>query len=233
MARILGDARGRFLKPGGRVLPRGASVQVALFEDEKAYRELLDPLGDETARLYGLDLAPLREIVLNALSYQGLAPGCVLSDISTVHRCDLRRQSPEPFSSRHTFTASRSGMAHGLAVWFDLDLGDGVELSNGPGTPVTSWQQGILPFEQPLSLISGDPIEVEVRTVVSRFYGCYWNWTVRYAPRQAQRPILLRQTTFRGQPLPQALARYLCLAGQSRRDGQEEGAARNPASVTA
>ena len=180
MVKILGDARSRLLKSEGRILPRGASVQVCMFEDEKCYEELLAPLADETTTLYGLDLAPLRELLLNAPAFHGLTPESMLSEPCTAYRCDLRRQSPEPFSLSHTFTATRSGTAHGLAVWFDLDLGDGVELSNRPGTSVTSWQQGILPFEEPLSLAAGSSVEVEVRTVVSKLYGCYWNWTVRY-----------------------------------------------------
>ena len=50
--------------------------------------------------------------------------------------------------------------------------------------------------------------------MVSKFYGCYWNWTVRTAAANGSRPLLLRQTSFRGQPLPEALAPYLSLDGR-------------------
>jgi protein arginine N-methyltransferase 1 len=214
MAGILGDARRRFLKPGGRLLPRRASVRIALIENEQTYQEMLDPLVGEAPELYGLDLGALRELILNGLAYQELTPGQMLAEPCTIHRIDLQQQTPEPVGARHTFNVSRPGTAHGLAVWFDLDLGDGLELSNSPGTPIKSWQQGILPLERPIPFRAGQLAEVEVRTVVSKFYGCHWNWMVRSAPSNGSRPIVIRQTSFRGQPLPQALARYLRLAGR-------------------
>ena len=134
MAEILRDARGRFLKPDARVLPRAASVWLAVVENEQDYREMLDPLVDEGASPFGLDLRSLREVVLNAPAYQELQPGESLAEPSFIHGIDFRRETPEPFEACRSFTISRPGTAHGLAVWFDLELAGGIELSNGPGT---------------------------------------------------------------------------------------------------
>jgi protein arginine N-methyltransferase 1 len=209
ITKILGDARRRFLKPGGQILPRLGSVHAGLFEDQKTYQEMADPLGDEARGLYGMDFTSLRELTLNGLAYQALTPRNLLAEPATIYSIDFQQETPAPFASRQAYTLQRAGTAHGLAIWFDLELAEGIHLSNRPGTPVASWQQGILPFDQPIPLAAGDAVDVEVRTVVSKFYGGYWNWTVRARQRGGARPVLLRQTSFRGQPLPEALSRYL------------------------
>ena len=108
--------------------------------------EMLDPLVDEGSSPFGLDPRSLREVILNAPAYQELQPGQLLAEPSLIHGIDFRHQTPEPFEARRSFAISRPGTAHGLAVWFDLELAGGIELSNGPGTPVKSWQQAILPL---------------------------------------------------------------------------------------
>jgi protein arginine N-methyltransferase 1 len=209
-SKILSDARRRFLKPGGVLLPRRACLYSALFEDEKTYREI-DPLGREAGDLFGLDFTPLRELTLNALGDHDLTGEHLLTDAAIVYSIDLQKETVEPFTSRHTFTMRRAGTAHGLALWFDLDLGEGITISNTPSTTVASWGQASLPFEQPIPLAAGESVEVEIRTVVSKFYGSFWTWTVRKSGVGSSRPFLLRQTSFRGQPLPEALAPYLRL----------------------
>jgi len=205
---ILSDAKRRFLKPGGLLLPRRAHVFSALFEDADIYREI-DPLGSDAADMYGTNFEPLREMTLNTLSYQGLTRKQLLSEPVLFHAIDLQQQTLEPFHSQDSFTARRTGTAHGLALWFNLDFVEGVTITNSPDTTITSWEQAILPFEQPISLVSGEAVEVEVRTVVSEFYGSFWTWKVRKSRVDDARPLLLRQTSFRGQPLPEALATYL------------------------
>ena len=104
IAKILSDARGRFLKPDSRVLPRVASVRLAVVENEQDYPEMLEPLVDEGSCPFGLDPSSLREVVLNAPAYQELQPGQLLAEPSLIHGIDFRRETPEP--SRHA-AASR------------------------------------------------------------------------------------------------------------------------------
>jgi type I protein arginine methyltransferase len=211
MARIVQDARQRFLKPGGIIIPRRASVEVALFEHEQLYRESIDPIGKQGDNLYGFDFSPLRELTLNTVAYHAFSPKRLLAEPGTAYQVDFWQQTPAPFAWRHTYTAQRAGTAHGLAVWFDLELTEGVHVRNGPGSDVTSYQQGILPFEKPIVLAAGESVEVEVRTVVSKFFGDWWTWTIRGPHGKGARPVLLRQTSFRGEPLPESLSRYLRL----------------------
>jgi protein arginine N-methyltransferase 1 len=56
----------------------------------------------------------------------------------------------------------RPGTLHGLYVWFDGDLGDGVGYSNAPNLPEMVYGRAFFPFEQPTEVAPGDRLHVEL-----------------------------------------------------------------------
>ncbi|MFD3684320.1 50S ribosomal protein L11 methyltransferase [Nocardiopsis sp. NPDC058631] len=55
-------------------------------------------------------------------------------------------------------TATDSGRSHAIALWFELDLGAGAVLSNGPHVQGTHWRQAVQTFDQPIATAAGEGI---------------------------------------------------------------------------
>jgi hypothetical protein len=81
------------------------------------------------------------------------------------------------------WTIEKPAMAHGLAVWFDCETGDGSGFSNSPLSAERHiYGQQFFPFLAPLELQSGDRVELELAADVIR--GEYlWRWETKvFAP---------------------------------------------------
>lgn len=55
-------------------------------------------------------------------------------------------------------TATDSGPAHAVVLWFELDMGAGVTLSNGPQVRGTHWRQAVQTFDRPITVTAGDSV---------------------------------------------------------------------------
>jgi protein arginine N-methyltransferase 1 len=205
---IYNDAKARFLKPGGRVMPLRGRIHVAPFENADWYKRI-DRWGDDIETLHGLNFSPIREMMVNKQDETCIQPEQLLSPPQLLREIDFATETEFDLSSELIFRSERPATAHGLAVWFDLELGPGVILDNAPGRPSTVWEQGALPFEHPLELGEGETLEIDLRTVQSAAYGYHWNWITRLESRDGGLPILFRQSTFRGELLPKSLAHAL------------------------
>jgi SAM-dependent methyltransferase len=149
--------RDRWLRPGGKMLPARISIACALVTDEA----LFEDYGFLTCSPYGIDFGPigdlpLRQSHLVALDEDQVAGTCELArlDMSSVAR------SPERLAAR--LDVSDAAHAYGLALWFEAELAPGVSFGTGPCDPPTHWRQVFLPFPQPLAVVPGRPLELEV-----------------------------------------------------------------------
>ena len=208
---IYNDAKARFLKPGGRVMPLRGRIHAAPFENSKWYKKV-DRWGDGIESLHGLNFSPIRELMVNKEDETYVAPEQLLSSPQLLREIEFASETEFMVSNQLEFRAERAGTAHGLAVWFDIEIGPGVFLDNAPGQPSTVWEQGALPFERPIQLGEGETLEIDLRTVESAAYGFHWVWVTRVADPEGGLPLIFRQSTFRGELLPKSLAHSLTFA---------------------
>jgi SAM-dependent methyltransferase len=118
---FVADARERFLKPGGRIVPESADTFLLPVSSESF------GIGQLQSRLYDVDYRPF--IKRSAAEYRSL------------------RASGKPFVP---FRVIADGRLDGFLGWFEARLCEGVTLSNSPYLPLTSWWQLYLPVaEQP------------------------------------------------------------------------------------
>jgi hypothetical protein len=75
---------------------------------------------------------------------------------------DLGRWDASEYHWRGYFGIRRAGTLHGIAAWFEADLG-GHWLSTAPDRPETHWKQAFFPFREPIRVIQGDVLDWEVR----------------------------------------------------------------------
>lgn len=192
------DAR-RFLRPDGVFIPRRETMWAAVVEAEAAYRSELDPWDQD-----GFDLSIAKAMILNTQRSVRVEAAALIT--RPHHWCTLDYSSIEtPHASGEIeWRAERSGTAHGVLVWFDCDLVDGVAFSNAPGADRALFAQVLLPWPRPVAVQTGDTIAASLcATLVNNEY--VWRWKSRVASSTGQGVFTFDQSTFHAEPLSREL----------------------------
>lgn len=173
---IVRDALDRHLKEDGIVVPQAVSLYVAPVDDLQLWKGCLS-LEDENYQLYGLDLSPLREMMLDSPHVRKIQPQALLAEPAIFQTIDLKRTSSYLFDEVLRITIARSGTMHGLAGWFDLKLTEGHILSNAPSNLESTWGQVFFPFSSPLQAEEGETVTLRLSCVRSaRTQDLWWTW---------------------------------------------------------
>ncbi len=172
----LADARKRFLKRGGVIIPNRITQVVAPVITDRIHRELTvwDNIG------HGIDLGPARLMSLNNVYVRSLQLAELMDNGKSAcnwDEADLTRETKSARKGEVTWKISKPATVYGFAVWWTLDLTDGVTLSTAPGAPTTHWEQLYFPLEQPLSVKSGECLMVSLRSRSSEAEGTHLGWT--------------------------------------------------------
>ena len=92
-----------------------------------------------------------------------------------------------------SWRVARSGVAHGVAAWFDTELVDHIGFSNRPGAPELIYGNGFFPFPRPVEVREGERVEVNLRAdLVKDDY--VWTWATDFTDQK----IEFQQSTFFG-----------------------------------
>jgi SAM-dependent methyltransferase len=160
--RLLRAVHQKYVAPGVRAVPEAGEFFLAPVSSAGLAAEVM-PLGpSDTA--YGIDWSPSRDYVANAPLKRAIAPESLLAPPQSVGRVRFdAAPDVDAVGGRATWRLEREAEIHGLAYWFDLDLGGGERLSNAPGAEPGSWGHLFLPFDPPLCVQGGDEIAAQVR----------------------------------------------------------------------
>lgn len=150
------------LAPGGRLLPARARVWVApVFSPRNL--AVVAPFGGTTDELYGLDWASSRDYAANMPLRLPIEAGEVVGPARLLAEVALL---PPPAAADlcggASWTFDEATEVHGLAYWFDLEVGDDCWLSNAPGAEPGSWGHLLLPADRALEIRSDEPLRAEV-----------------------------------------------------------------------
>jgi protein arginine N-methyltransferase 1 len=192
----LADARKRLLKPGGILIPKRDTLHVCVVEAPELYKEFSDPWARNP---YGLNLEAARTLVMNTWTYgkaraeQMLTKGECLAalDYSEVENPDVQGNLTQEFT--------REGVAHGVLVWFDTELLDGIGFSNAPDSPERAevYGSGFFPFLHPVVVTPQDRAEIALSAVlVNDEYT--WRWDTRIVSGDNRVKGEYQQSTFYG-----------------------------------
>lgn len=149
------DAGKRFLKPGGRILPRTLELFAAPVELPAAYGKVEFWSG----RRFGVALSAARAFAVNTTYPVDLRRRSLLGEPVCLLRLDLRRIAREDLDCRASFTIRRKGILQGVGGWFSAGLCPGIALTNAPPNAVRSWKQRFLPLERPVPVRPGEHLE--------------------------------------------------------------------------
>lgn len=192
------DARRRMLAEGGVLIPLRESLWAAIVEAPDAYGSLVAPWAREN---FGLDMDAARLAVTNCARKATVRPDQLLAEPQCWGTLDYATLDQPSHAATISFSAARAGIAHGLVLWFDSELADGIGFSNAPGEPELVYSSSFFPWSDPVPLDAGDAIEVRLR---ADFTGAEytWSWDSRVFHGNAARVKAdFRQSTFWGSPL--------------------------------
>lgn len=166
------DARERLLTPGGTLIPHRDHVYVALLSEPDHYADCTAPWSQDW---HGLDLSAGHELMVNAFARVQATAAQLCSEAARWVTLDYYTVTAPNVARCVALEATRADCVHGLAVWFETDLVEGIGYGNAPGTEVRTYGQYFLPFTHPLQLAAGDIVEVDLRaTLVGDDY--VWQW---------------------------------------------------------
>ncbi len=152
------DARRRFLKPGGRLMPRELSLWVAPVEDH----ELFCAASFWSSDPGGFTMRAAQHAAWNSGYPRHLEAAHLLSDGQKVARLVPGEVCPSFIMSAEALIARR-GTLHGVAGWFSADLGDAATLTNAPGDPARIQRRNALfPISEPLAVQPGDRVRTQM-----------------------------------------------------------------------
>ena len=167
------DARRRFLKPAGCLLPCALELWLAGVI-QPAFRAQFAAIE---RNVQALDFDHFEHLLLNDPRCLSIAEEHVWTRPALLASIDLGSAEPDLVSGSVSLTATRAGMLDGLGGWFVSNLATGIECTNSPLDPNSIGRSCLfLPFEKPIDVTSGETLLVNV-TVSSR--RVFYAWHVR------------------------------------------------------
>ena len=155
----LSDARRRFLKPGGRLVPSRVDLWLAPVESPSIGKQL---------RLWrnkpgGFHFLPALEWASNTVFHIPLRPAQLLSKPVRVASIDLYTCSAAAFRVEAAFKVRRRGTLHGIGGWFSARLSGRVRMTNSPlDRAAIDRKQVCFPLQNPIRLNAGERVWVRL-----------------------------------------------------------------------
>jgi len=174
-------ARDRWLKPGGKMLPRQVTTWIAPVWD----RFIAKDLKFWRSRPYDVDLTIMGAgKVEEVLGYPDHLPRRhLLAEPQALWSVDVETQATtdvhRPFRGALSFRAARRGRLSALCGWFEAAFGNDIVLCSAPDREATHWGVVIFPLSHTFAVTDGAPIDVEVACVPREPGGSDAAWSVR------------------------------------------------------
>jgi protein arginine N-methyltransferase 1 len=185
---LLADARQRFLKPRGVMVPGAVDLALAPVEVEKG-RDLVARWRNGSVPD---DFAWVRTSAANCKHAVEATPENLLAGPATLTTFESGTGAADFLSWQADFACTRSGTLDGLLGWFDARLCDDVRMTNSPiAADRLQRPQAFLPLDEPVSVREGEPVHT---VVMARHADHILAWTVEL-PEQGRRFSL---TSFNG-----------------------------------
>lgn len=160
IVRLMRDARQRFLKPGGQMIPRAIHLKVAAVSSDACLAK---------AAAWGSDAVPeayhwLEELSRNVRYSHSYTPDELISAATPLGSIAFADDEPDLFRFEASLEMTADGRFDGFAGWFDCELAEGVQMTNSPLDPNSIRRaQAFFPARQSFAVSAGETVRVGVR----------------------------------------------------------------------
>jgi protein arginine N-methyltransferase 1 len=193
------DARKRFLKENGLLIPQRDVVWAGLVSARKAYAEITMPWK---TRRYPINMVPALYSALNQPHGAHFRPAQVLAETVPWVQIDYTSVQNPNAQGKVEFAIAKKRVAHGVGLWFDSEVWGELGFSTSPWGQRTVYGHFFLPFERPLRLEPEDRVVLSLAAnLVGKEY--IWRWsTALYKGSTSHAPAVeFEQSSFHGEPI--------------------------------
>ena len=185
------DARTRFLKPGGRLIPTSTQLLVAPVEASDLYERTVDVWRRQ---VHGVDLSVLKILAVNQHHPARFQPDQLMAPPVPVASIDYETVESLYVGGEVRMDIARAATMHGLCGCFVTTLADDIVVGNVPGeSQTTNFAQAFFPIDVPHAIGEGDRLEIHIDS----FDGTQLRWQVVIAPQSGASPVRFDHSTFR------------------------------------
>jgi protein arginine N-methyltransferase 1 len=196
------DARQRHLAPGGTLIPLRETLWAAVVEAPELYGRQMRPWDQSH---YGLTMRACLRIAANTWVRARVKPEELLVGPACWATLDFAEFEKPHVCGEANWTVLRAGTGHGLIVWFDCTLAEGVQFSNSPEAPELLFGSAYFPWPTAVQLAPGDRVGVLLQAnLVGEDYIWRWNTQVREPGKSGKIKSHFEQSTFHALPLSAA-----------------------------
>jgi len=166
------DARERFLKPDGILIPRTDTLRIAPIEAPDWYQSISNPWRISQD---DLDLTDALKFVFNSWHKYLFDKSQLLAPSQIWKKFNYPCINGPNFSNENSWTISRVGNLHGIGVWFDCDIDKSISFSNAPDMSPRIYGRAIFPLPNPEPVSAGDKFRCILRAdLMGENY--VWSW---------------------------------------------------------
>jgi type I protein arginine methyltransferase len=188
------DARERLMKPGGAIVPRRDMLRATVVSAPHIYSQAVDVWSSGA---FGLSTAAARAAAIHQVVPVDATDVTELADPVDMAAIDYRTIVTPSVAATGAWFVS-AGIAHGLALWFEAELADGISYRSGPNSGDELYGVAFLPWPQAVTFSATTAVAVNLRA--DWINGSYV-WTWRTTIGGADPMLRFEQSTFRGGPI--------------------------------
>jgi hypothetical protein len=181
----LADAKKRFLKQGGVLIPRRLEQFVAPVTNGRVQAEF--DAWDTT----GFDLSVAKAMSLNNI-YVRTFGAKELLEAKSWDTIELGTDGRSARKGEASWKLKAATTVYGFATWWSAELAPGIVLSTAPDAPRTHWEQLYFPLLQPIAAKAGDTIVASLRSRTAAEAGTHVAWVATH--RDARGREVARQS---------------------------------------
>jgi type I protein arginine methyltransferase len=176
---IVRDAKARFLKPGGTLIPFRDTLYCAPISTASIDHDLWGPYA---ARPFGLDFSgaerALRQLVHDDRGDR-VTSRDMLAAAQSWATLDYGDADHAAVRGSMRFLMTRAGELDALALWFDAELTGAIAFSNAPGADLV-YARALLPLERSVHVLEGQLVDAKVWAHATQD-DTVWSWHVAVA----------------------------------------------------
>lgn len=198
------DARDRFLKPGGWILPAREKMWATLACCPSLHASLSSTWDTE----YGFDFGRARLKAVNNMRAVRLKPEDLLGAPQRWTVLDYETLEGSSLSGDLSWLIERNATAHGVCVWYEAETDPASMFTNAPAARERYvYRHAFFPWPEPVELMAGDRVTVSLRAdFVNGDY--VWSWNTALTSDSSHVKARYHQSTFIGAILsPERLRR--------------------------
>jgi protein arginine N-methyltransferase 1 len=168
------DARSRLLKPDAVLIPLRDTLWAAVVHAPDHYRQWTQPWSESL----DVDMQATHPILTQMSRRAFASTNELLTEPLPWATLNYETIDSPNVRGSLDWTVTKASTGHGILVWFDTVLADGIGFSNAPGNAETIYGREIFPFSSEVEVDPGDTISVAFSAdLVSDRY--VWRWDTR------------------------------------------------------